>query len=114
MMDTVFNLATKHLIPFQVLGNVCLFSPSAGLSFIAVCQAEGLPLLGIECYYQQGEGLALSSEDIADFSTLSRAPSEVWVRQSCHYAQGFLRSLPDPDMLVEFIVEETVAGASAT
>jgi hypothetical protein len=103
-MDAVFDLATKHFVPFRVLGDACLFTQEASMAFIGACESQGLPIVGIECYLDSGTGLTLLLEEIADFSSLPSTPRGVFARQTCQEARQFIRTLPHPQLLCEFVV----------
>jgi hypothetical protein len=103
-MDAVFDLATKHLVPFRVLGDACLFSQEASMAFIGACESQGLPILGIECYLDSSTGLKLLPAELADFSLMPSTPREVFVRQTCQEARQFIRTLPHTQTLCEFVV----------
>ena len=103
-MDVVFDLATTHLVPFAASGDTCLFTHKDSEAFVAACRREGHSILGIECYRDDDKGPTLLPEPIADFSSLTSTPREEFVRQSCHDALHFIRTMVPAQTLCEFVL----------
>ena len=100
----VFEFATKHLVSFTVSGDTCLFTHENSEAFVTACRREGQSILGIECYRDDDQGPTLLPEPIADFSTLASNSREECVRQSCHDALHFIRTVVPTQTLCEFVL----------
>jgi hypothetical protein len=101
------ELSAKHKIGFTTQGSICLFDSQQSMKLVAVCQKEGVLILGIESYIRKNGLFILQSNNIADFSSLAKGEREVSVRESCYSAATFIRQVSDSVVMFEFVLADS-------